>query len=163
MLLIRMKKQSSSFCLYAFFTFFLSGCSSVEDKLVDIAGIVFLLYSMLLAWKLLSPLIVIHPKFRTWWEEVLKPLLQQTKYTVMPVYIIGTFFLILGVLSENIFRISLPIAILCFIFAYNVSRFLISHDEKQRILHIEILGQTAFFIFILFSIMLMGDEMLDQL
>lgn len=137
----------------------LSGCLNREQKIVDLAAGVFIIFIILVALKLATP-VILRTRLADWFIRFLK---QNIRFFVIPLYVLATFLVIVGIYFEGIHRIHIFTGFLVFVIAIFLNRYASQEvrEDKKQMLEIVILGISVFAVLIL--LWYLGSDMLKAL
>lgn len=135
-----------------------SACSSTEAKLLDLSGITFLIFCILVIGYLVIPKISTHPAF-LYIHNKSRPVLRFFSYFVL---FAGLLTFVFGIISEGLDRILLFISILIILqgfFMFKYSSINASTGDRTKYMRLTMLC-ISFLIAMLF-IWIFGKEMLN--
>lgn len=137
----------------------LSGCINREQKIVDLAAGVFIIFIILVALKLATP-VILRTRLADWFIRFLK---QNIRFFVIPLYVLATCLVIVGIYFEGIHRIHIFTGFLVFVIAIFLNRYASQEvrEDKKQMLEIVILGISVFAVLIL--LWYLGSDMLKAL
>lgn len=137
----------------------LSGCLNREQKIVDLAAGVFIIFIILVALKLATP-VILRTRLADWFIRFLK---QNIRFFVIPLYVLATCLVIVGIYFEGIHRIHIFTGFLVFVIAIFLNRYASQEvrEDKKQMLEIVILGISVFAVLIL--LWYLGSDMLKAL
>lgn len=137
----------------------LSGCLNREQKIVDLAAGVFIIFIILVALKLATP-VILRTRLADWFIRFLK---QNIRFFVIPLYVLATCLVIVGIYFEGIHRIHIFTGFLVFVIAIFLNRYASQEvrEDKKQMLEIVVLGISVFAVLIL--LWYLGSDMLKAL
>ncbi|MDB4630990.1 hypothetical protein OAF61_00685 [Pseudomonadales bacterium] len=114
----------------------LSGCTSSEDKIVDLSAVVFCLYVTMIAVKYFSPIVVDSSFF----ANIAKFIQAHLKSVVIPVYLISLSLFVIGFYLSGIHRIFIFIGLSLAVIGHHLGKLVRSDQNEGRELSIEIVS-----------------------
>ncbi len=138
---------------------FLSGCSSLESKLLDISGAVFVLFIFLFISKQIISNIINSEKFKLFHSKYISPLFSLVYFLVVPLYLVSLLFLLNGIAAEGIGKISIFISILIYLLASQIKKLKKQPKLKDQKNYFEIINLIVVFLIALLSLLFFGKNM----
>ena len=123
-------------CFYFISILLLSGCSSAEEKIVDLSAVVFCLYLLMVGVKYFSPMVVESGVFAKCSSFVQSHL----RHIVIPVYIFSLSLFVIGFYLSGIHRILIFIGLSLVVIAHHLSKLVLAAENEDRKLSIEIVS-----------------------
>lgn len=122
----------------AFFVFplFLTGCLSKDDKIVDLAGAVFLIFLVLIGIKYATKQFA-DSRFFIYISAFLH---KYIKYSVYPVYFIALCFILTGIVYSGIHKVQILSGLVIGIIGFNVNRLSLAEDDESKKFHLEVIS-----------------------
>jgi len=115
---------------------FLSGCSSGDEKIVDLSAVVFCLYVLMVAVKYFAPMVV-ESSFFTKCANYIQAHL---KRVIVPMYIFSLSLLIAGFYFSGIHRIFVFVGLSLAIITHHLSKLVLTEKSEDRGQSIEIVS-----------------------
>jgi len=145
--------------IFLLLPFLLAGCSSANEKIVDLSGAVFVIFGVLIFVKHQTPKVVnseIFIKLLSILEEHLQPVI----YTA---YILSATLIVIGWLLSGIHRILIFEGLALAIIASNLSKMVTHKDTEKRKISMEVASLGAGMMVVLFMLWFFGPEMFKAL
>lgn len=139
------------------FVLFLSGCSknSIEDKMVDLSGLVFLTSIAVVGLKIFSYSAVMSDYFKKWRDLIFKKI----NYLYLPMYLVASIFFAFGFVGDGLDKVMSLSGVSLFLSARSLHMVSSNSNSKDRVkLLVEISITGVVFSFILAAISLFGEE-----
>lgn len=142
-------------CAILFISYLLSGCVSQEEKILDFAGIVFIIFFVIVVVQLSSDKIVSWHIYKK-----LNDFSAPARRFVPPIaFLIGLITFLFGMFSEGLIQISMLIGLIIVLFGwfmkqYNRGDF----NDKQRSMYAKLMLVCVTFIICLYFLMKMARD-----
>jgi hypothetical protein len=139
------------------------GCSKIEDKIVDISGIVFLIFIFFFAMKPVIASIVTSKNYKFYYDKYVRKFFNKINYFIIPLYIFSVFFILYGIISiildDGTDKISIFVGILMYLFAGELKKLKLAISiESQKKIY-EKINLIIVFMVAFLSLLFLGSKM----
>jgi hypothetical protein len=141
--------------IFLLLPFLLAGCSSGDEKIVDLSGVVFAIFGGLIIVKHQTPKVVnsqVFIRFLSALEKYLKPII----YTA---YMFSVALIVIGWLLSGIHKILIFEGLSLAIVASNLSKMVTYEDSEKRKIAMEVASLGAGMMVVLFMLWFFGPGM----
>ena len=149
-----------SFPRRAFFLLplFLTGCLSKDDKIVDLAGAVFLIYLVLIGFKYATRRFANSRIF----SDITSFLHKHVSYSIYPVYFLALVFILAGFAFSGIHRVQVFSGLVLAIIGLNIKRLSSIDDDERKKLHLEVISLGISILIVLTILWGLGADLFSE-
>ena len=137
---------------------FLTGCISKDEKIVDLAGAVFLIFLVLIGIKYATRRFANSRVF----TNISALLHKYASYSIYPVYFLALVFLLTGILYSGIHRVQIFSGLVFAIIGFNIKRLSSDEDEESKKLHLEVISLGISILIVLSVLWGLGADLFSE-
>lgn len=137
---------------------FLTGCLSRDEKIVDLAGAVFLIFLALIGFKYATRRFANSRIF----INVSSFLHKYATHATYPVYFLALVFILTGIIYSGIHRIQIFSGLVVAIIGFNIKRLSSVEDDESKSLHLEIISLGISILIVLTILWGLGSDLFSE-
>ena len=137
---------------------FLTGCFSKDEKIVDLAGAVFLIFLVLIGIKYATRRFANSRIF----TNVFTFLHKYASYSIYPIYFLASALILAGFVFLGIHKVQIFSGLVFAIIGFNIKRLSLVEDGESRKLHLEVISLGIGFLFVFSILWGLGADLFSE-
>lgn len=137
---------------------FLTGCISKDEKIVDLAGAVFLIFLVLIGIKYATRRFANSRIF----TNISTFLHKYASYSIYPIYFLASALILTGIVYSGIHRVQILSGLVVAIIGFNIKRLSSGEDDESKKMHLEVISLGISILIVLSILWSLGADLFSE-